>query len=421
MLSRRDAIAGAGVIGTILAAAASRRVAQSQQQPDATLRLLRAGTRAVMKGGTVRAFDGAIPGPPLRLRQGGELNVRLINELAQPTALHWHGVRVSNAMDGVPGLTQAPINPGTSFDYKFRPPDAGTFWYHAFTSEQADWGLYGALVVDEKEAVDADRDVTLVLAIRPPALDPPELALVNGEVQPDIAVRSGERLRLRLINATSARGFVLRLSGHAPWVMAIDGQPAEPFLPHEGRLALAPGGRLDLFLDATGSEGTSAAIVSGLGDGISIARLVYRPGNRAPPLRRRSPPPALPSNPLPARIDLKNAVRADMNVGEAFAEGKTGSGFLPPAPLFAVRRGRPVSLALRNPKARPAVVHVHGHHFRLLDRLDDGWKPYWLDSLVVTPGVERIAFVADNPGKWLIDCRMLDQADMGTAAWFAVT
>jgi FtsP/CotA-like multicopper oxidase with cupredoxin domain len=271
--------------------------------------------------------------------------------------------------------------------------------------------------VEEKGVVDADRDVTLVLAIRPPGLDPPEFALVNGEVQPDIAVRAGERLRLRLINATTARGFVLHVSGHAPWVMAIDGQPAEPFLPHEGRLGLAPGGRLDLFLDATGKEGTSAAILTGIGDGISIARLVYRPGNGAPSMRRRSPPAALPSNPLPARIDLKDALRVDMNVGE----GKAGTGLLSSAPLFGVRRGRPVSLALRNPKTRPAVVHVHGHHFRLLDRLDDGWKPYWLDSLVVTPGVERIAFVADNPGKWLIDCRMLDQTDVGTTAWFAVT
>jgi FtsP/CotA-like multicopper oxidase with cupredoxin domain len=66
-------------------------------------------------------------------------------------------------------------------------------------------------------------------------------------------------------------------------------------------------------------------------------------------------------------------------------------------------------------------VHVHGHHFRLLDRLDDGWKPYWLDTLVVGEATERIAFVADNPGKWLIECRMLDSAAPGAAAWFVVT
>jgi FtsP/CotA-like multicopper oxidase with cupredoxin domain len=77
-------------------------------------------------------------------------------------------------------------------------------------------------------------------------------------------------------------------------------------------------------------------------------------------------------------------------------------------------------LALRNPSGQPHVVHVHGHHFRLLDRLDDGWKPYWLDNLVVGNDIERIAFVADNPGKWLIEYRMLESAETG-AVWFAVT
>ena len=75
-------------------------------------------------------------------------------------------------------------------------------------------------------------------------------------------------------------------------------------------------------------------------------------------------------------------------------------------------------MALHNPSGHPQVVHLHGHHFRLLDRLDDGWKPYWLDTLVVGGQIERIAFVADNPGKWLIDCRTLDGADIGTAGWF---
>ncbi len=85
------------------------------------------------------------------------------------------------------------------------------------------------------------------------------------------------------------------------------------------------------------------------------------------------------------------------------------------------RRGRAVTLAVRNPTNHPQLVHVHGHHFRLLDRLDDGWKPYWLDTLVVGEQVERIAFVADNPGKWLIRSRRLEAAAADTAVWFAVS
>ncbi len=98
------------------------------------------------------------------------------------------------------------------------------------------------------------------------------------------------------------------------------------------------------------------------------------------------------------------------------------SRWTPPAhPLFTVRRGRAVTLALRNPAGHPHAVHLHGHHFRLLDRLDDGWKPFWLDTLVVGEQVERIAFVADNPGKWLIHSRRLEQTGTDVAVWFAVT
>jgi FtsP/CotA-like multicopper oxidase with cupredoxin domain len=86
-----------------------------------------------------------------------------------------------------------------------------------------------------------------------------------------------------------------------------------------------------------------------------------------------------------------------------------------------VRRGRAVTLAIRNTSGQPQVVHLHGHSFRLLDRLDDGWKPYWMDTLVVGGEIERIAFVADNPGKWLIECRMLERRDTDTEVWFAVT
>ena len=90
-------------------------------------------------------------------------------------------------------------------------------------------------------------------------------------------------------------------------------------------------------------------------------------------------------------------------------------------PLFTVRRGRAVTLGVRNPTGYPHVVHLHGHHFRLLDRLDDGWKPFWLDTLVVGEQIERIAFVADNPGKWLIHCRMLEASGSDTVVWFAVS
>ena len=105
------------------------------------------------------------PARRLRVKRGEELKVRLVNELPEPTVIHWHGLRLPNAMDGVPHLTQAPVEPGKSFDYRFNAPDAGTFWYHShlYSSEQLERGLYGVLIVDEPQPVEVDRDIVLVL------------------------------------------------------------------------------------------------------------------------------------------------------------------------------------------------------------------------------------------------------------------
>ena len=380
------------------------------------MRTLRAAPVAAFAGDeqrpSLRGYEGTVPGPTLRVTRGDELRVRLVNELGEPTAIHWHGMRLPSAMDGVPLLTQPWVAPRASFDYRFQPPDAGTFWYHAYAGPQIDQGLHGALIVEESQDVEVNRDIVLVLGM-PDEPGSPQVR-VNGAIRPDIAVRTGERLRLRMINASSARGLSVKLEGHAAWVMAIDGQPAEPFLARDSRIALGPGNRVDLFVDTVRNPGTAAAILAGARDEQPIARLIYESGGdvRAP---ARSEPSPLPANSLPARIDLKSSLRAELALGSGAPLDPAGP------PLFTVRRGRAVTLAIRNAGGYPQAVHVHGHAFRLLDRLDDGWAPYWLDTLVVGDRTERIAFVADNPGRWLIECRMLERSDSDTAVWFAVT
>jgi FtsP/CotA-like multicopper oxidase with cupredoxin domain len=149
----------------------------------------------------------------------------------------------------------------------------------------------------------------------------------------------------------------------------------------------------------------------------AIARFVYAgEGARAAPLPEPSP---LPRNPLPERLDLRGAARHDASLVT----------FVPlPAllsersPLFSVRRGRVVVLAFANRTERSQTIHLHGYHVRLLDRLDDGWKPYWLDTLTVpAQQIDRVAFLADNPGKWLIEAQPLRDGAARTGAWFAVT
>jgi FtsP/CotA-like multicopper oxidase with cupredoxin domain len=268
----------------------------------------------------------------------------------------------------------------------------------------------------------------------------------------DIPVRTNERIRLRLVNAANSRVMPVRIADHDATLMAFDGQPAEPFSLERSRVVLSPGSRCDLFIDATRDPGSVSAVHVDTGrDEVTIARLVYEPGEPKRPAPLPSPR-ALPANSLPARMDFLGALKVDVTMeGGAMSammmggmmggpregdhqahghgagpfvwtlKGRASDGHSGP-PMFSVKRGRTVLLGFPNETQFPHAMHLHGHHFRWLDRLDDGWKPYWLDTVLILPQrTERIAFVADNPGKWMLHCHMLEHQDTGMAAWFEVT
>jgi FtsP/CotA-like multicopper oxidase with cupredoxin domain len=204
--------------------------------------------------------------------------------------------------------------------------------------------------------------------------------------------------------------------------MAIDSQPSEPFLARNGALVLAPGGRADAFIDLTSPAGSVVPIL--LHDGkearpIGKIRIASESPIRQAPL---PPAPPLPSNGLPERLDLKNATRIDLPLGGPSGDWVTPAKFITTAaPAFRVKRGRTVVLALANRAAIATVFHLHGHHFRLLDRLDDGWKPFWLDTLAIEPGqTQRIAFLAEYPGRYLIESVATDWAAPRLVRWYAV-
>jgi FtsP/CotA-like multicopper oxidase with cupredoxin domain len=437
---------------------------QSGQKGPASPVRLRAAPKAwPLKAGAATGlwcFENMSPGPALRLRRGSELAVRLENGLAQPTTLHWHGLRIANALDGVAGLTQQPVAPGAAQEIRFRPVDAGTFWYRpmvpAHAAEQTERGLYGLLIVEEDEppAVDAD----LVIAIDDWALDDDnqlrsgfgtreETGLagrlgnwltVNSAATPEkLTVAPGSRLRLRLLNATNARPLTLRFEGLAVQVVAIDGQPTDTFAPAGDRLAMLPGSRCDLMVRCPATAGASAAVVAALGSGFPLVAITTE-GTPSP--LAGSPTPTLADNGLPQVIDLAAAMRADLVLTgglDPVAPGPSGvsagdssrlwqvNGIAWPdaaKPLLSVKQGRPVVLTLTNRTAQLQAMHLHGHCARLLHALDDGWEPYWVDTIAVPVGrTVRVAFVAEAPGKWMIGSSILDRLGAGLAAWFEVT
>lgn len=406
------------------------------------------------------SYNGAVPGPLLRVKKGEEVKVRLVNKLSQPTTLHFHGVRIANPMDGVAGLTQEPVPPGGTFDYRFTPPDSGFYWYHPhvlpYVAEQLGRGLYGALIIDEPAPPLADRDIVAILAdwklsekgeladfdlasdgVR--AGRAGELVTLNSRPVPiEEVLPPSSRLRLRLLNACHSRLMVIRFDGVMPLILALDGQPCEPFEPTRHTIPLPPGARFDIMCDLAPEAGASANMIL-LGDKEPDRILL---SFKTEGETRASLPPidSLPKNTLlPAAIKLEAARRADLvleeiaGAGAAPAglakdwplhwkiSGEAVQGFARP-PLFSVKRGTPVTLAFINRTAFAQQMHVHGHVIRILHQLDDGWEPYWRDAILVPPAkTKRVAFVADSPGKWAVECLMAGRQATGLAAWFEVT
>ena len=197
----------------------------------------------LLDGGTLEvwAYNGMVPGPTLRVKLGETLRVQFTNKLPQETTIHWHGVRVPNAMDGVPHATQPPVQPGGTFTYEFTPKDAGTFWFHPHvrSSEQVERGLYGLLIVEDRDPPPYTRDLAWVLddwlltperQVFPQFNTPHDLAhdgrwgnvlTVNGRTDTSLTVASGERFRLRLLNASNGRMYAPELPGLDAKIMSV--------------------------------------------------------------------------------------------------------------------------------------------------------------------------------------------------------
>ena len=406
--SRRRALQGAGAVPLL---ALLPRAALSE--PPRTLRLERVAQSLAGTGYPATAvwgYNGSVPGPELRARQGERLKVDVENRLGVDTTVHWHGIRLPNAMDGVPHLTQPPIlKNGGRFTYEFGLPDAGTFWYHPHLGnpEQVGRGLYGALVVEERQPPAVDRDLVWVLSdwrLDREARNVEDFGnfmdashagrigntvTVNGAVRETFDVRAGERVRLRLINACNARIFRLRFDGHAPWVIALDGHPLESH--RSSRVVLGPGMRADLVLDCVGAPGSRHRVVDDFYERQAY-RLLDLAYSDAKPLRATlANVPALPPNPVPqpqvdraerhqvrfeggmmGRMPTMQGAGAMMNGMPMMRSGLGGMAWTVNGesvaehthhhePMLTLVRGRSYVLDLINDTAWHHPIHLHGH------------------------------------------------------------
>jgi len=420
-LDRREVVTG---LGAAVLCPALPRIAAAQGRASLML-LAQAGVIALRPGEADTSIWSLLgPAPDFGLKRGNELTITVANELPVDVTLNWHGLDGVQAAE--PLAARAPILPRAMETLEIPLRHAGTFmWDLRLLGDGRARPLPArALIVKESELVPVDRDQVFLVEdwrVGPegtaiaPGIDPKDaipIYTVNGRITPDIPVRTNERLRFRFINGCQRNVIALKIEGNDVRVMALDSQPAEPFFARGGALALAPGGRVDAFIDSTAAPGSSSPIL--LHDGKEarpIARLV---ASREPPVRDAvlPAPPPLPPNGLPNRLDLKNALRVDLMLGGSPAEWVVPGSFASSAaPAFRTKAGRTVVLALSNRGDIPEVFHLHGHHFRLLDRLDDGWKPFLLDTLAIEPGqTQRIALSTEYAGRWLMEAMATDWA-----------
>lgn len=418
-------------------------------------------------------YNGRYPGPEIRVTEGEHLRITVENRVPNAgTTVHWHGLPVPNGMDGVPGVTQAPIPPGESMTYEYEAAPAGTYMYHSHQGLQLDRGLVGPLIVEERTPhVEYDREHVVILddflsgtpktlkelAQRQESsggmmgrgrggmmdrrgqgggmmsgmggiIPPYEGLLINGKLSGDPSVfemKKGERVRFRLVNLSSATTYRLAISGHRMHVSHTDGRPVE--LVEVDSLRIGMGERYDVIVEAT-NPGAHVLMAEAVEGDVPPARA----GVRYPSVRRARPPEGqipeglqggrrlryddlqsvetpLRSNGEPDRtMNLRLSGGMMMSRGEWSIDGQ----HYPEADPLRIRQGERVRVNMNNRSMMLHPMHLHGHFFQVGNALKD---------TVITEahmGQATFEFEADNPGDWFFHCHNLYHLDSGMARVF---
>jgi len=381
---------------------------------------VRQGRVKLAPGRTIDGYtvNGTSPGPQIEAVVGQLVEVHLRNvDVEGGVALHWHGLDVPNAEDGVAGVTQNAVKPGGTYTYRWIAPHAGTFWYHShqMSHEQVAGGLLGALVIHPEKGSPGVRDVVALSHLYE------GVATINGRsgIQP-VRASAGERVRVRLIN--SDNGAQVAWASAPYTLVAVDGYEVNRPTEVSGRSVSIPaGGRADLELRLP-QDGSGVRVV--LSD---VGLLIGPLGSTAPQMAQPAKTLDLLhyGGPAPVGFDTSSPDRRfTYSIGRrpGFQNGRPGlwwsvNGHLAPdMPMMVVREGDVVQVRISNHSGEVHPMHLHGHHGVVLAR--DGQaitgSPWWFDSLDVRNGSSyTVAFLADNPGIWMDHCHNLEHASQG--------
>ncbi|MBL8783617.1 MAG: multicopper oxidase domain-containing protein [Deltaproteobacteria bacterium] len=393
-------------------------------------------------------YNGQLPGPRIEAHAGDTVRVRFTNSLPEATTIHWHGIRVPAAMDGVAAM-QAPVQPGATFTYEFVVPDAGTFWYHPHirSDEQVERGLYGAFVVrgNDEPATTSDRVVVLddVLVddgfqLAPFSVDQAmtgrqgNLLLVNGRAHPIAPVAPGGLHRFRFVNASNARYFKLELPGKPLVQIGTDGGLIEAPRQHQ-TLLLVPGERADVVISTSHTSSGSLTWKTlrydrghGTGDAPDAALFDLRFSGGMVHVTPTLPAqlgtvPTLPAAEVTRMLMLAETDgtgMADADAGHGGHGAGAGDGgpvfsingkVFPDGEKFTAQLGAVEAWTIHNMSMMDHPFHLHGFRFQV-----DGDRA-WRDTINV-PAMTMTTFrvrLEDHPGTWMFHCHILEHAERG--------
>lgn len=407
------------------------------------------------------SFAENAPPPVLRLKRNQVARIDVTNGLEDYTSIHWHGLRIANAMDGVPYLTQFPIASEETFSYEFTPPDAGTFWYHPHcnTMEQMAYGLTGILIVEEEEDPGFDADVPINLkdfrldddgsllpyftargAARGGTLG--TARTVNWRTAPEYEIPSGGLVRLRIVNTDLTRVYKVFLPNTEGHIIAWNGNPLREDIAwptQEAPLWLAPGERVDIALRAPD-----------VADEVVQAQTLI--ARQAQPLfslrttgvsKKRDLAELKSLSPVEVREpDLRTAETKDIlfgwspegtgsNNGLCGDFGYTfwsinrnpwpGDAVKGSGPVVELKQGESYILKLTNKSPNLHPIHLHGLIFRPLRSNRRVLPSNWTDTiLLLKDEVIEVALFADNPGDWAFHCHVIEHQKSGLSGYISV-
>lgn len=398
-----------------------------------------AGTISLAQGGylNVWSYNNQVPGPEIRIDKGDTLRINFANKLSQETTIHFHGIRVPNAMDGVPGVTQEPIKPGESFTYEFTPKDAGTFWYHPHVrgSEQVERGLYGVIVVEDPDEPKYDQDKVMVLddwrLDETGQIDPRfntggdlmhdgrwgNLITVNGESNYSLPTKAGERIRLRLINTSNARVYKLDFGELDAQGFAVDGMLARETFNAQW-FELAPGNRLDvdiaiplisrskpyLIRDVFTRQANNLA-------SLTVEDILSTPKTFDTPQAQQFPDWTQASI---SKIDKEYRLNARRG-GRFGIEWTINDKAYPDYDPITLKKGKFNVIRFTNESHRLHPMHLHGQFFKVLSRngqLVD--EPFLRDTVLIkSQETVDLGLVPLDEGSWANHCHALEHAEAG--------